>query len=97
MDQEKDPEEFYESLKTKLEEGFNWPETYLYKFIIPADDKKIAEIENIFDFEDAVITIKESSKGKYVSVTIKAIMESPQHVIDKYIEVGERVTGIISL
>lgn len=97
MESKKDPEEFYENLKKQLDDGFDWPHTYLYKFIIPASDEKIAEIENIFDFRGALITLKESSKGKYVSVSVRVVMDSAQDVIDKYKEVGERVTGVISL
>lgn len=97
MDQKQNPEEFYKNLKVQLEEGFEWPHLYLYKFIFPASDQKIAEIENIFDSKGAMITLKESAQGKYVSVSIKVVMDSAQEVIDKYVEVGEKVTDVISL
>ncbi|PIZ05646.1 MAG: DUF493 domain-containing protein, partial [Flavobacteriales bacterium CG_4_10_14_0_8_um_filter_32_5] len=31
-------EEVYDSLKKKLEEQFTWPQVYMFKFIIPADN-----------------------------------------------------------
>ena len=31
------PEEFYKSLKEKLEEQHNFPEEYLFKFIVTSD------------------------------------------------------------
>ncbi len=97
MDKKRNPEEFYQSLKAQLEDGFVWPHLYLYKFIIPASDEQIAEIENIFDNEQAKISLKESSKGKYVSVSIRVMMQSPDHVIEKYREIGRRIPEVISL
>lgn len=34
------PEEFYKSLKEKLESQHNFPEEYLFKFIVPGDSEK---------------------------------------------------------
>lgn len=90
-------EEFYKSLKKQLEESTDWPSVYLYKFIVPASSQNIAEIEEIFDGMGAEITTKDSSKGKYTSVSIRITMDSPDHIIEKYKEVGARVEGVISL
>lgn len=97
MDQKQDPEAFYQRLKERLEEGFEWPHTYLYKFIMESSSHKVAEIDRIFDKMGAVISYRDSSKGKYISVTIEVEMSSPDHVIEKYKEVGRKVEGIISL
>jgi len=91
-----DNSEFYERLKKQLEEDTIWPSHYLFKFIIPADLEKIAEINAIFDGTDAEITTRDSSKGTYSSVSIKVLMLSPDAVIEKYLEVSE-VKGVISL
>ena len=96
MKTEKDTKEFYDKLKTQLAETSSWPGTYLYKFIIPASLEKISEIEKVFDGTDAVFTTRDSSKGKYSSVTIKVTMESPEEVVEKYMEVS-KVEGVISL
>ena len=88
--------EFYKRLKQQLIENTSWPAPYLYKFIVPADLEKIAKIESIFDGCNAQIKTKDSSKGSYTSVSIKVRMESPDAVIEKYIEVSS-VEGVISL
>ncbi|HLS29749.1 MAG TPA: DUF493 family protein [Flavobacteriaceae bacterium] len=90
-------DEFYDNLEKQLAEAETWPSEYLYKFIVPASIKKIAKIEKIFDHTGGEITTKDSSGGKYTSVTIRVEMDSPESVIDKYKEVGEQVEGVISL
>lgn len=95
MDSEKE-DKFYERLKAELNDTTTWPSSYLYKFIIPTEADKIARIEGVFDNSGAVISKKESSNGKYTSVSIQLIMESADAVIDKYKEVG-KVEGVISL
>lgn len=89
-------EEKYEKLKIQLEEGFEWPSLYMFKFIIPADNEKLAQVESLFDSEEAQINIRQSSKGNFISVTVKEMMMSPQRVIDRYVE-SEAVEGLISL
>lgn len=93
---DKNTREFYERLKEQLEQDTTWPSLYLYKFIIPAELGKIAEIRAIFDDTDAKITTRDSSGGKFTSVSIKVNMDSPDAVIEKYIEVS-KVEGVISL
>lgn len=89
-------EEFYTKLKAQLADTSLWPSKYLYKFIVPTNQNKIVEIEDIFDNMGAVITTKESSKGKYTSISILVNMKTPDHVIEKYKEVS-KVEGVISL
>ncbi|PRP66602.1 DUF493 family protein [Nonlabens agnitus] len=89
-------EEFYEKLRLQLADTSLWPSKYLYKFIVPSQQSKIVEIEQIFDNMGAVINTKESSKGKYTSLSILVKMKNPEHVIQKYKEVAT-VDGVISL
>ncbi len=96
MDQDKKTTEFYERLKQQLAEDTTWPATYLYKFIVPANLEKIAEIEAIFDNTDAQIKTRDSSQGNYSSVSVRVTMASPEEVISKYREVSV-IEGIISL
>ncbi len=96
MTEENKSEAFYERLREQLKSDTNWPAPYLYKFIVPASNEKIAEIERIFDNLKATINTRESSKGTYTSVSIKVMMESPDAVIEKYLEVS-KVEGVISL
>ncbi|MGJ8684343.1 MAG: DUF493 family protein [Nonlabens sp.] len=92
----KNSAEFYQKLKSQLEETSTWPSKYLYKFIVPSQPEKIHQITQIFDNIGAVIVNKESSKGTYTSVSITVVMKSPDAVIEKYKEVGA-VEGVISL
>ena len=88
--------EFYKKLKSKLNENSTFPSKYLYKFIVPTDDVKIKQVEDLFDFEGAVINKKASKTGKFTSVSIHIIMKSADAVIEKYIA-AEKIEGIISL
>ncbi|MAT89351.1 MAG: hypothetical protein CMC35_01560 [Flavobacteriaceae bacterium] len=96
MENDKKTTEFYDRLRTQLSEDTTWPSPYLYKFIVPAELEKIAEIEAIFNGTDAEIQTRDSSKGNYTSVSIRVEMESPDAVIQKYLEVS-KVEGVISL
>lgn len=96
MSTEKKTEEFYLRLKGQLEGDTTWPAPYLYKFIVPASNEKIAEIRSIFDLLDASISVRDSSKGTYTSVSIKVNMQSPEAVIEKYLQVS-KIDGVISL
>jgi putative lipoic acid-binding regulatory protein len=88
--------DFYEKLKKSLIETTEFPTKYMYKFIIPSEDDKFKQIENIFDNLGAVINSKPSKTGKYISLTILVNMKSPDDIIEKYKEVS-KVEGVISL
>lgn len=83
------PEEFYASLKTKLEEQHNFPEEYLFKFILPNDQKKIMQVYKIFDDTKNTITNRDSKNSKYTSLNISAFMMDAAQVIQKYQEAGK--------
>ena len=94
MDQ--NSESFFERLKTELENTHTWPAEYLFKFIVPTDVAKISAVEDAFDGMGAVITTRKSKNGNFTSVSVNVQMETPQQVVDKYIEVSV-IEGIISL
>jgi len=89
-------ESFYLRLKNELANSTVWPSKYLYKFIVPSDLDKINQIEKIFDNTGAVIETKQSSNGKYTSLSITIQLKDPDAVIEKYKAVG-KVEGVISL
>lgn len=95
MDTQKS-DEFYARLKEQLADTSKWPSDYLYKFIVPTDDTKIAEINKIFDNTGAVIVSKKSKKGTYTSVSVTVNLDNPDAVIEKYKAVGQ-IEGVISL
>ncbi len=90
-------EEFYRKLKSQLLDTTDWPSVYLFKFIVSTDKEKISKIEDIFNNLGAVITTKQSKKGSYTSISVNVRLKSPDTVIEKYKEVGEKIEGVISL
>lgn len=92
---DKKTEEFYIRLKEELNNTSTWPSEYLYKFIVPTDAQKIEAVENAFDNMGAVIKTQQSKAGKYTSVSINVLMETPDSVVEKYLEVSS-IEGIIS-
>lgn len=93
---DKKTEDFYSRLRKQLEEDTTWPTQYLFKFIVPANLEKIAEVRAVFDGTDALITTRDSSRGNFTSISIKLTMQSPDGVVEKYIAVS-KVEGVISL
>lgn len=97
MSKQQNPDAFYAKLKEQLQDTALWPTAYLYKFIVKSDTSKIEEIEAIFNHLGAVINTKESSNGKYTSVSINVRMKNPDAVIEKYKEVTQKIEDVISL
>lgn len=89
-------EQFWENLRAKLEENSKWPELYMFKFIVPADNQKIAQVENLFNSELAQIDLRHSRGGKYVSITAKEVMTSPEKVIERY-KAASVIEGLMAL
>ncbi|MCO6499848.1 MAG: DUF493 family protein [Vicingus serpentipes] len=87
--------EFYDSLKQKLNEQAEFPHLYMFKFIIPADNKKLALVEALFS-DAAQVTTRQSSTNKFISITAKELMMNADEIIDIY-KKAERIEGIISL
>ncbi|HLW15496.1 MAG TPA: DUF493 family protein [Flavobacteriaceae bacterium] len=89
--------EFYENLKAQLEDYTDWPAPYLFKFIVPTDKRKIQQILSFFeDIPNAKAKTRTSTKGQYTSVSIEAVIESADVVIEKYEKVSV-VEGLLSL
>ncbi|WP_223033444.1 DUF493 family protein [Hanstruepera marina] len=97
MNTDKNQKEFYDKLRKQLYDTSLWPSEYLYKFIVLTDSSGIQDVEDLFDNLGAVITTNASKNGKYTSISINVKMKNPDAVIEKYIEVTEKVEGIISL
>lgn len=93
---DKDTKDFYDRLRTELNNSNTWPAEYLFKFIVPTDQEKIEKVENAFDSMGAVIETKHSKTGKYTSISIDVQMPNAQEIIDKYLELST-IKGIISL
>ncbi len=88
---EKDLEQF----KNKLVETTSFPTVYMYKFIVEADNRNIAMVENLFD-DDAEIHTKQSGNGKYISITCKQVSTSAEEIIELYRKASQ-IKGIMFL
>lgn len=88
-------EDFYSNLRQKLEESTTFPHVYMFKFIIPSDNHKLALTEALFGSE-AQVTTRPSKSNKYISVTAKEMMLSVEEIIAVY-KKAESIEGIISL
>jgi hypothetical protein len=85
----------FESFKKKLDEQLTFPNLYMFKFITLADNQKIAMIGNMFS-EEAVILQKESTNGKYISITAREVMMSSDEIIAIYKKAAE-IEGVMAL
>ena len=82
-------------LKTKLEETMSFPGVYMFKLIVPSENRSIALVENIFE-EGADILTKESENGKYTSITAKQVVISSDEIIEVYRKAAT-IKGVIFL
>lgn len=89
-------DDFYASLKEKLERESFWPSIYLFKFIVRTSDDALQAVQAVFEDQQQHIELKPSKAGTYTSVSVKTIMVSPDAVIEKYKMVG-KIDGVISL
>ena len=86
----------FDELRKKLEENItSFPYIYMFKFIIKSDNKTMALVEVIFD-EDADIIQKQSTKGNYISITVKQVVLSVDEIISIY-EKAATIEGVMSL
>ena len=88
-------EEKKQQLKKQLEDFHVWPSVYMYKFIFPASEETMTRLKQKFP-EDVEYVVKESSGGKYVSITIKEMVLSANVIFQRYEDVST-IDGIISL
>jgi putative lipoic acid-binding regulatory protein len=81
-----------EELKQLLKNNHDFPTKYMFKFIVP--QTKEAEVKNIFPYEN--VRMNFSKRGKYVSITVELLMESPEAVLQVY-ETANKIDGLIAL
>jgi len=86
----------FDELRKKLEESItSFPYIYMFKFIIKSDNKTMALVEVIFD-NDADIIQKQSTKGNYISITVKQVVMNVDEIITIYEKAAE-IEGVMSL
>lgn len=81
-----------DAFKEKLEAQISFPSLYMFKFIVlNGRENEVASL-----LPNNKMTLKESSKGKYVSATIKAMMPNSEAILEVY-ERASKIEGVISL
>ncbi|ARS40525.1 hypothetical protein CA265_12980 [Sphingobacteriaceae bacterium GW460-11-11-14-LB5] len=86
--------DIYANLKEKLESVEQFPGVYNFKFIITGGLDKIQDLRTVLPDDEF---IEHASKtGKYVSITVKKIMQNADEVIAVYKQVGN-IKGIMIL
>lgn len=82
----------FSGLKARLDEHYDWPSRYPFKFITPIE--KLEELEVIFG--GLAYQTRHSKNGNYVSLTARLEMESTEHVLSFYRRVAQ-IDGAIAL
>ena len=85
-----------ERMKASLDQNHEWPSIYMFKFIVPSDNEKIAQVEALFNTDTAELKMNQSKNGKYTSITAKEVMTSADEVLECYSK-AKNIEGLISL
>lgn len=86
----------FESLRKKLDEFESWPRVYMFKFIVPADNEKLAKLQSLFNTSESEVVTRQSRNGNFISLTAKELMMNADNVISRY-EEANTIEGVISL
>ena len=79
-------------LKALLDENYQWPDYYEFKFIIKTSEKNAVK-EKLVEF---TMTETLSKNGKYTSVTARKLIKKSEEVLEIY-ELMSKIEGVISL
>ena len=96
MNLKENPDDFYERFQQQLENSQKWPGMYMFKFILKSNSKKIYKIMDLFNNPTNGVSLVNSSKNKFQSLTITIVMKSPLEVLDIYKKVSD-FEGVIIL
>ena len=75
-----------------LDEQNAWPAEYLFKFIVPSD--RVEDVRRLFG--QIPISIRESKRGRYMSVSATMLVHSSDEIEAVYRKAGE-IPGLIAL
>jgi len=89
MNSEENPKKFYERFRIQLEASQEWPGIYMFKFIVKSKSNQVEKLKKLFNNSQKEVSIVNSSKNTFQSLTIKIQMSSPNEVIDIYKKVGK--------
>src|SRR6056297_288993 len=77
---ERSSTEWWSDFQELLDDQNEWPTEYVFKFIVPSSG--LDDVKQALGAEE--VTTRESSRGRYVSVTARMHMESSEAVVDVY-------------
>ena len=95
MNSNENPKKFYERFHGQLEASQDWPGLYMFKFIVKSKSLQVEKLKKLFDNSHKEVSLVNSSKNNFQSLTIKIQMASPDEVIDIYKKVGKMNEVII--
>ena len=82
----------YKSFKATLEEEYNFPAQYIFKFIVKTGLKQqILEL-----LPGAKKSERVSKNGNFVSITLSQVMKNSEEIVYIY-EKASKIKGVISL
>lgn len=87
-------ERVFDKLKAQLEQE-EWPNVYLFKFIVPNDPEHIARVNSFFGAEAEIQSLP-SRNGNFVSISVKEMMLDVDSIIAIY-EESSKIKGLIAL
>ena len=64
--------------------------------IHPRPDQRHIRYRDAYDLKPE-ISLKSSKNNKYTSISIKVFIDSPEEIVKRYKEVGDKIKGVISL
>jgi putative lipoic acid-binding regulatory protein len=82
----------YDSFREKLDQQYNWPSLYTFKFIVPqGNEMQVREL-----FPGTEVLEKRSRKGNYTSLTARFMADSSDAIIAVYLK-AHHIDGLIAL
>ena len=96
MNSKENPKKVYARFRSQLEVSQEWPGLYMFKFIVKSKNDKVEKLKNLFDNSQKEISLVNSSKNNFQSLTIKIQMASADEVIDIYKKVA-KINDVIIL
>ena len=81
-------------LKVQLELQ-EWPDVYMFKFIVPNDSERLAQVSALFN-ESSDIVMHPSKNENYMSISVKEMMLDVDSILEIYIK-ASKIKGVITL
>ncbi len=92
----KNTTDFYDNFRVKLNSVEQFPSIYTFKFIVKADSNAQEDVKQLFTHDSTKFSEKESSGGKYKSITVETFVNNAEDVIDYYKKVS-RIESVMML